>query len=218
MHRACDFMSSVRQVSAVLPKDPSARLIGRVVVQGEAPIPILVHGNAVYDLHSLAPTVSGLLEREDLGELFRDTSRLTHLCGIEGLGSEEGDSAEFTLVSPIDLQVVKACGVTFIESMLERLVEERSHGDSARAETFRTEIASGSINGETLKLSEIKPGSPAALTIRQRLMKQGLCSMSRPIISVSRKPGACFNSFVMSGPRGGQLSSLRTTSSMFSSR
>ena len=169
-------MSSVPQVSTVLPEDPSARLIGRVAVQGEAPIPVLLHENAVYDLHSLAPTVSGLLEREDLGELFRDTSRLTHLCGIESLGSEEGDSAEFTLVSPIDLQVVKACGVTFVESMLERLVEERSHGDPARAEKFRTEIASGSIGGETLKLSEIKSGSPEALTIRQRLMEQGLWS------------------------------------------
>jgi fumarylacetoacetate (FAA) hydrolase family protein len=168
-------MSSVPEVSATLPKDRSARLIGRVAVQGEAPIPVMLHENAVYDLRSLAPTVSGLFERDKLGQLLDDTSRLVHLCGIESLGSES-DPAEFTVVSPIDLQVVKACGVTFVESMLERLVEERSHGDPASAEKFRAEIASGSLGGETVKLSEIKPGSPEALDIRQRLMEQGLWS------------------------------------------
>ncbi len=163
-------------VSSVLPRDRSARLIGRVAVRGGAPIPVLVHENIVYDLRTYAPTVAGLTERDDLGELLRHTAALTRLCGVETLGSEEDDSAEFTLLSPIDLQVVKACGVTFVESMLERLVEERSNGDPARADEFRTEIASGIIGGEALDLSEIKPGSPQALTIRQQLMEQGMWS------------------------------------------
>ncbi|WP_328821972.1 fumarylacetoacetate hydrolase family protein [Paramicrobacterium chengjingii] len=137
---------------------------------------MLVHENIVYDLRTYAPTVAGLTERDDLGELLRHTAALTRLCGVETLGSEEDDSAEFTLLSPIDLQVVKACGVTFVESMLERLVEERSNGDPARADEFRTEIASGIIGGEALDLSEIKPGSPQALTIRQQLMEQGMWS------------------------------------------
>ncbi|TFD46905.1 fumarylacetoacetate hydrolase [Cryobacterium frigoriphilum] len=169
-------MSSVRTVSAVLPEDPTARLIGRVAVRGEAPLPVLLYENVVYDLQSLSPTVAGLLDRTDFYDLIRDTSRLTYLCGIESLGSEDGASGEFTLLSPIDLQVVKACGVTFVESMLERLVEERSHGDPARAEKFRMELSSGSLGGETRKLSEIKAGSPEALAIRKRLMEQGLWS------------------------------------------
>lgn len=163
-------------IASVLPADQTARLIGRVAVQGEAPLPIFVSGSDVYDLRLAASTVSALLERDDLDELLSEVTTLTRLCGVDDLGSEEGGPAEFILIAPIDLQVVKACGVTFVESMLERLVEERSHGDASRADDFRADIASGSIGGETLNLSEIKPGSVEALAIRERLMERGMWS------------------------------------------
>ena len=163
-------------ISSVMPHDRTARLIGRVGVRGEAPIPVFVFGAEVYDLRGVAPTVSALLEREDLGRILDDVSSLVHLCGVGDLGSVDEGRSEFVLLAPIDLQVVKACGVTFVESMLERLVEERSRGDARKAADFRADIASGSIGGETLTLSDIKPGSAEALDIRDRLMERGMWS------------------------------------------
>jgi fumarylacetoacetate (FAA) hydrolase family protein len=80
------------------------------------------------------------------------------------------------LLSPIDLQVIKACGVTFAGSMLERLIEERSHGDPSRAAAMRTDVARSGVGGEELDLASIEPGSPDAERVKARLESEGLWS------------------------------------------
>jgi fumarylacetoacetate (FAA) hydrolase family protein len=75
-------------------------------------------------------------------------------------------------LAPVDLQVVKACGVTFVGSLIERVIEEKWAGDSARAEVVRAELM------ETLdgSLKGIRPGSPRAQAAKEILIAQGLWS------------------------------------------
>ena len=69
------------------------------------------------------------------------------------------------LLAPVDLQAVKACGVTFAESLLERVIEEQAKGDAKQAERIREEVQSRIGSG----LSQIKPGSEAAQELKQLL-------------------------------------------------
>jgi len=75
-------------------------------------------------------------------------------------------------LSPVDLQAVRACGVTFIGSMLERVIEERAKGDPAGAEAIRKNLAD-EIGGE---LRTIKPGSPEAARVKDSLIKRDMWS------------------------------------------
>ena len=76
------------------------------------------------------------------------------------------------LLTPVDLQAVRACGVTFIASMLERVIEEQAHGDPAQAEAVRRSI------GEEIgtQLTSIQPGSPQAMRLKESLIKRGVWS------------------------------------------
>jgi len=76
------------------------------------------------------------------------------------------------LLAPVDLQAVRACGVTFIASMLERVIEEHAHGDPAQAESIRKSI------GEEIgaQLTTIKPGSAEAMRLKESLIKRGVWS------------------------------------------
>ncbi len=87
-------------------------------------------------------------------------------------GSPARDSAVPHFLAPVDLQVVKACGVTFVGSLIERVIEEKCAGDSARAEVVRAELMDtldGSLKG-------IRPGSPRAQAAKEILIAQGLWS------------------------------------------
>lgn len=168
-------MTATPTVSSILPKDSSALLIGRVAHEHGAPIPVLVREGQVFDLRTLAPTVAEILALPELARKLH-TEAFDQLCSVELLGGEHDTEASYTLLSPIDLQVIKACGVTFAESMLERLIEERSHGDAAAATRIRAEIVGQGIGGEILDLQAVTPGSEAAARIRERLMEQGLWS------------------------------------------
>lgn len=77
-----------------------------------------------------------------------------------------------TLTSPIDVQVIKACGVTFVTSMLERLIEEQAHGDRGRQREFRQEIEE--VIGD--ELGAIRPGTATAQRVADRLKERGLWS------------------------------------------
>jgi len=77
-----------------------------------------------------------------------------------------------SLLSPIDLQAVKAAGVTFVVSLLERVIEEQARGDKARAEALRSEIV-GLIGTD---LSKLVPGSDAAMKVKQTLIEKGVWS------------------------------------------
>ena len=117
------------------------------------------------DITSVAATVSDLFEQDDLVALAR------HGAG-ESLGTVEEVMASGRLLAPCDLQPIKACGVTFAVSLLERVIEEQAGGDAARANALRAEMQD-TIGSD---LSSIRPGSPAAVKLKDDLIARGLWS------------------------------------------
>ncbi|AHK35968.1 fumarylacetoacetate hydrolase [Rhodococcus opacus PD630] len=159
----------------VLPVDADrAVLIGRAWdVETEGPRVVAVREGDVFDLHALAGTVSELLESPsalaDIDEAMVEPRwRVSELLEA----SLDQDSARPRLLAPVDLQVVKACGVTFVESMIERVIEERTAGDPDRAAEVRALI------GRTLggSIATLRPGSPEAAETKRILLEQGLWS------------------------------------------
>nr|WP_228047208.1 fumarylacetoacetate hydrolase family protein [Saccharopolyspora sp. HNM0983] len=132
-----------------------------------------VREDHVVDLTPICPTVSDLLERGDAAELAgcARTSRSWPLADLLG-GTLRGDRSAPRLLAPVDLQVLKAAGVTFARSMLERVVEERAAGDPRQAERLRAELADllgGSLSG-------VRPGSEQAEQVKQALLERGMWS------------------------------------------
>jgi fumarylacetoacetate (FAA) hydrolase family protein len=80
-----------------------------------------------------------------------------------------GDTARPHLLAPVDLQVTKACGVTFVDSMIERVMKERCAGDATRAAEVRTQVGNA-LGGST---ATIQPGSPEAAAAKRVLMAEG---------------------------------------------
>ncbi|KAA9160922.1 fumarylacetoacetate hydrolase family protein [Amycolatopsis acidicola] len=151
----------------LLPEDADrATLLARVFdpVAG-GPCVAAVRGEQVVDLTALAPTVADLLEREDAAELVRSAE-----CSRAWPLAELAEGGLF--LAPIDLQVIKAAGVTFVRSMLERVIEERAAGDPLRAEEIRTRI------GEVVRgrISRLRPGSEEAARVKELLVAEGLWS------------------------------------------
>jgi fumarylacetoacetate (FAA) hydrolase family protein len=142
-------------------------LLGRVWSRAAGgPCPVLLRGTRVLDLTPLAPTLSGLLERDDLPD---------RLAGaFPDVGPLDGflDDTRGQLLAPCDLQAIKAAGVTFAGSMIERVIEERAKGDPARAEAIRSELA-GLLGGS---LKGVVPGSEAAAQAKARLQAAGMWS------------------------------------------
>lgn len=158
--------------AGILPDDPMALLLGRVWAQtAGGPCPVLVRRGQVFDLSHLSPTISGLLEREFLSEdLADDFPLLGDLDDFLSFGGNEGPAGR--LLAPCDLQPVKAAGVTFAGSMIERVIEERAKGDPARAEALRAELAE--ILGGNLR--GVVPGSAKAAEVKAHLQQAGLWS------------------------------------------
>jgi len=139
------------------------------------PSPILVSEAGVLDLSRIAPTCAELLNRGFSRESC-DAANLIRLGSYDEIMAntmaESRNPSQPYFLSPIDLQSIKACGVTFIVSMLERVIEERAGGDANRAETVRGKIRER-IGGE---LSSIKPGSREAEALKAVLQGEGLWS------------------------------------------
>lgn len=156
----------------ILPDDPEALLVGRVWSDAAGgPCPVLCREGELYDLTALSPTMSGLLERDDLAEaLAADHPHLGPLDSVLNLG--DGTGRHGRLLAPCDLQAIKAAGVTFAGSMIERVIEERAKGDPARAEAIRNELA-GILGGS---LRGVRPGSEAAAAVKARLQAAGMWS------------------------------------------
>ena len=160
-------------MTELLPEDwQEATLLGRLQKR-EGPTPVLVRGGRVFDISGFAPTTSEFaslwdgssrIEGEDLGEL--SALELTPAWAVP-------DKPRLPrLLSPIDLQCIKASGVTFAVSALERVIEERARGDAARAHAIRSSL-SERIGAD---MRTCKPGSEAAERLKQALIADGLWS------------------------------------------
>jgi len=163
-------------LDAALPADAAqAVLVGRAWVQGSGAVLVQLRPDGVYDLSALAPTCSELLELPDPAAAVR-AHRGTRLAGLASvLANSHCDARDATLpwlLAPCDLQAIKAAGVTFVASMLERVIEEQTRGDPAKAEAARAAVVA--VIGDDL--AAVKPGSPEAARLKQVLLAQGMWS------------------------------------------
>jgi len=161
-------------IAQCLPVDRSqATLIGRVWSPALAgPIVALVRDDALYDLSHLAPTVRDLLDLDDPIMAIRNIGSLPRIGDLAAIlaNSSERDRDVHSpwLLAPCDLQAIKASGVTFVSSMLERVIEEQARGDPAKAEAVRRSIVA--VIGDNL--SAVRPGSPDAARLKEVLIEQ----------------------------------------------
>jgi fumarylacetoacetate (FAA) hydrolase family protein len=149
-------------------------LAGRVWRSGIGPSVVTVRKERVIDITSRdVPTMSALLEREDLVAYVSgaDGEDIGSVHEIAGPILEAGPD-ETRLLAPCDLQAVKACGVTFARSMIERVIEERAAGDASKAHAIRDRIA-GMI-GDSLR--DLVPGSEKAAEVKRLLISEGMWS------------------------------------------
>jgi fumarylacetoacetate (FAA) hydrolase family protein len=170
-------MSAALDISgaSVLPDDAAqALLIGRVWdVETGGPRVVAVKEEDVFDLQHLAGTVSELLERPHLVADVRAAMSVPRWKTREIVhASMTQDSARPYFLAPVDLQVIKACGVTFVDSMIERVIEERCAGDAGRAAGMR-ELVGRALGGS---LGSIRPGSPESAEAKKVLIAEGLWS------------------------------------------
>ncbi|MFO1035779.1 MAG: fumarylacetoacetate hydrolase family protein [Geminicoccaceae bacterium] len=160
-----------------LPVDAeSAVLVGRVwLPEADGPAVVAVRGGKLHDLTALAPTMSELCNAPDPVALAR-TSGAPVIGDVAAILAnsryDRRDRALPWLLAPIDLQACKAAGVTFVRSMLERVVEERARGDAAKSEAIRTDLVR-LVGGD---LRAIVPGSEAAARVKAHLIEQGAWS------------------------------------------
>ncbi|WP_372874490.1 fumarylacetoacetate hydrolase family protein [Pseudomonas sp.] len=151
-------------------------LIGRAWIPGDipGPSPVLLREDGVYDLAELAPTLAGLLELPALLDHLRKSQgrRIASVAELLGNSGSVRNPALPSLLAPADLQVIKAAGVTFAASMLERVIEERAGGDPHAAEAIREQVRA--VIGDNL--ASIEPGSDNALRLKALLIEQGLWS------------------------------------------
>lgn len=159
-----------------LPADDGATLFGRVWRPGIGPSVVAIRGEDVVDITSREiPTASALTESDDAGARVREAPGEAFI-GIADLlanADEASRSGEIPWpLAPIDLQAVKASGVTFVQSLLERVIEEQARGDASRAAALREEIT-GVIGAD---LSELEPGSEEAMSLKKVLQDKGVWS------------------------------------------
>ncbi|MFJ6281693.1 fumarylacetoacetate hydrolase family protein [Pseudarthrobacter oxydans] len=160
---------------AILPQDAStALLVGRLWdPETQGPRPVLFHEGELLDLFDHANTVSALLNHDDFhGVLEGVRQEGARSWDLESVLTGERGQDEPHLLSPVDLQAVKACGVTFVDSMIERVIEERCAGDLTLAEQMRAQVLE-SIGGS---LAGVRPGSEEAARVKEVLVRAGFWS------------------------------------------
>jgi len=163
--------------AACVPRDAAdALLVGRVwLPDRNGPVVVRIDGDDLLDLSGIAPTTSELFDHPHVARAIRDARRLPRVGSLQqalGNSHREGEPQSPRLLAPCDLQAIKAAGVTFVASMLERVIEEQACGDPARAEAVRRRIAG--VVGENLR--SVRPGSDEAARVKDVLMSEGLWS------------------------------------------
>jgi fumarylacetoacetate (FAA) hydrolase family protein len=149
----------------ILPQDAArALLVGRVQM-ADGPYACVLRGGDLVDLSALAPTLSELFDLDDAAARVAE-HRGPLLCTLATA------LADGSLLAPCDLQAVKAAGVTFADSLIERVIEERAKGDVQAAHRLRGELA-GAFGGS---LKGVRPGSAEAEEAKRVLIAGGLWS------------------------------------------
>jgi fumarylacetoacetate (FAA) hydrolase family protein len=170
-------IAPVLSLAATLPRDADrAALAGRIWRPDlEGPSVVAIRDGAVFDIARDFATMRDLCEQENPAAALRAAAGepLGALAAILANTPPDGrDPQKPWLLAPIDLQAVKAAGVTFPISMLERVIEERARGNPAAADAIRAEVKK--LFGDDL--SALKPGSPAAMELKATLIRQGVWS------------------------------------------
>ena len=155
-----------------LPSD--GLFVGRAWRHVLGPCLVAVRDGEIFDITSKdAPTMRDLLELGDPATFVRgQTGSMIGSLSEIAAASIEASSETTRLIAPNDLQAVKACGVTFARSMIERVIEERSAGDPKRADAIRARVKEAI--GESLR--NLVPGSPEAAQVKRLLIAEGLWS------------------------------------------
>lgn len=166
----------MNKMNEYLPADAfEGTLIGRAWVTDKigGPSPVLIKKEGVYDLTGIAPTTSDLFN-SNFNVNSINLSSLTVVGTYEELmqNSFEQSKDKPHFLSPFDIQAIKACGVTFMVSMLERVIEERAGGDASKADSIRQKI-SASIGGD---IHSMVPGSTESEELKKVLQTEGMWS------------------------------------------
>ncbi len=162
--------------TSVLPVDGVAGcLVGRLWIDAPhaGPRIVALRADGVYDLSALAPTMSDLLDLDQPAyrvRAFAGANLCTLAAAVEASFAARGSSHQF--LAPCDLQAIKAAGVTFADSLIERVIEERTRGDARAADAVRREL-NARIG---TSLNTVRPGSPEAAEVKAFLLSQGLWS------------------------------------------
>ncbi len=162
---------------ATLPGDAArAALAGRAWLPAVGgPATIAVRDGEAFDVSRAFPTMRDLCEQPDPAAALRGATG-EPLGALQALldntPPDVRDATRPWLLAPCDLQAVKAAGVTFAVSMLERVIEERARGDLQAAAAIRTEVRR--LIGDDL--SKLVPGSPEAMALKKVLVEQGAWS------------------------------------------
>src|SRR5215469_6794346 len=173
MGRITDYLTP----ATTLPVDGTAgALVARVwLPQAAGPAVTAIRADGVYDISRLAPTVRDLCEMPDPAAIVRSGKGQPIGALADILANTPEDRRTHGkpwLLAPIDLQAIKAAGVTFPLSLLERVIEEQARGAPEKAEAIRASIAA-QLGGN---LAELVPGSPQAAELKRVLIEQGAWS------------------------------------------
>ena len=175
-HPSEQFNAWIGAAADALPAARGGTLIGRVFEPTVAgPTPVLVEHGEVYALTPRFATVSAVTEHADPAAASRE-ARGAHLGSFADIhANSQHDRRDPTLpwlLAPHDLHAVKAAGVTFAVSMVERVIEERAGGDQATAAALREQITA-QIGGD---LKSLRPGSVRAAELKSYLVERGMWS------------------------------------------
>jgi fumarylacetoacetate (FAA) hydrolase family protein len=153
--------------------DPNGTWLGRVwLPEVEGPAVVTIRDGQVVDITSPdAPLVRDICEIDDPAGYVRAEGGST-IGPLDEIAAAPVDLSRVHFLAPCDLQAIKACGVTFARSMVERVIEEQAAGDPAKAEAIRARVATAI--GDSLR--NIRAGSEEAAEVKRALQKEGLWS------------------------------------------
>jgi fumarylacetoacetate (FAA) hydrolase family protein len=158
--------------------------IGRCHIPGkmsyhkvEGPHVVWVHRGFVFDLSHYFKSTGELINSPSFkGRLNADDPHITRVGALheilENSLFHQRDASKPFFLAPNDTQAVKACGVTFIQSLLERVIEEKANGEPELALRIRDEITKNIGEG----LNQVVPGSQRAMKLKEELKNRGIWS------------------------------------------